>query len=498
MEKRRNRGASRLQFSKEEQMQAVRAGQPESSHSPLLHQGIHAAHAQLHHQAAEANEDENSAVQAALTADDMQEEAFRAAAHAGKAPKRYDARRQQKRAIRQEYAAAKSSRSPANRTAPAPKAAANAVPKAENIKKRLRQTFARHPTAWAVLALAALLLAVMSSLQSCTPLAQSVLESIVIGTYPAEEADVKAAESAYADMERQLKEEMSNYARNHPEYDEVQVDADEIWHDPYVLIAIISACFDGQDWTLETAMPVLDKYFKLQYIVTESVTRETRYRTETEQRYNPETERLEIVTVRVPYAYTVCHVRLENKNLSHLPVVSMSHHTMGMYALYMATHGNMEGIFHGNPYAAPLKDPTLYDIPDETLASSPTFAALMAEAEKYIGYPYVWGGASPETSFDCSGFVSYVFTNSGVYNTGRLGAKGLRSLCRNIPVAQAEPGDVVFFEGTMGDGVDGITHCGIYVGNGMMIHCGSPIGYANLNDVYWKSHFHSFGRMPGL
>ena len=263
-------------------MQAVRAGQPESSHSPLLHQGIHAAHAQLHHQAAEANEDENSAVQAALTADDMQEEAFRAAAHAGKAPKRHNARWQQKRAIRQEYAAAKSSRSPANHIAPAPKAAANAVPKAENIKKRLRQTFARHPTAWAVLALAALLLAVMSSLQSCTPLAQSVLESIVIGTYPAEEADVKAAESAYADMERQLKEEMSNYARNHPEYDEVKVDADEIWHDPYVLMAIISACFDGQDWTLETAMPVLDKYFKLQYIVTESVTRETRYRTETE------------------------------------------------------------------------------------------------------------------------------------------------------------------------------------------------------------------------
>ena len=279
---------------------------------------------------------------------------------------------------------------------------------------------------------------------------------------------------------------------------EYHFDLDEIEHDPYVLMAIISACFDGQDWTLETAMPVLDKYFKLQYIVTESVTRETRYRTETEQRYNPETERLEIVTVRVPYAYTVCHVRLENKNLSHLPVVSMSHHTMGMYALYMATHGNMEGIFHGNPYAAPLKDPTLYDIPDETLASSPTFAALMAEAEKYIGYPYVWGGASPETSFDCSGFVSYVFTNSGVYNTGRLGAKGLRSLCRNVPAAQAEPGDVVFFEGTMGDGVDGITHCGIYVGNGMMIHSGSPIGYANLNDAYWKSHFHSFGRMPGL
>jgi cell wall-associated NlpC family hydrolase len=188
-------------------------------------------------------------------------------------------------------------------------------------------------------------------------------------------------------------------------------------------------------------------------------------------------------------------VKLENKDLSHLPVVSMSHHTMGMYALYMATHGNMEGIFHG-PHAVPLKDPMLYDIPQETLDADPTFARLMEEATKYIGYPYVWGGASPETSFDCSGFVSYVFTASGVYNTGRLGAKGLRSLCRNVPVDQAKPGDIVFFDGTMGEGVAGITHCGIYVGNNMMIHCGSPLGYANLNDSYWRQHFHSFGRVP--
>ena len=197
----------------------------------------------------------------------------------------------------------------------------------------------------------------------------------------------------------------------------------------------------------------------------------------------------------VPYTYTICNVKLENKDLSHLPVVSMSHHTMGMYALYMATHGNMEGIFHG-PHAVPLKDPMLYDIPQETLDADPTFAKLMEEATKYIGYPYVWGGASPETSFDCSGFVSYVFTASGVYNTGRLGAKGLRSLCRDVPVDQAKPGDIVFFDGTMGEGVAGITHCGIYVGNNMMIHCGSPLGYANLNDSYWRQHFHSFGRVP--
>ena len=137
-----------------------------------------------------------------------------------------------------------------------------------------------------------------------------------------------------------------------------------------------------------------------------------------------------------------------------------------------------------------------YTIPEMLLRLDPNFMDLMIEAEKYIGYPYVYGGSSPETSFDCSGFVSYVFTASGVYNTGRLGAKGLRSLCRNVPVDQAKPGDIVFFDGTMGEGVAGITHCGIYVGNNMMIHCGSPLGYANLNDSYWRQHFHSFGRVP--
>ena len=188
---------------------------------------------------------------------------------------------------------------------------------------------------------------------------------------------------------------------------------------------------------------------------------------------------------------------MENKNLSHLPVSSMTQHGLSMYALYMSTHGNMEGIFTG-PYATPLKDPMLYDIPQETLDADPTFAKLMDEAIKYIGYPYVWGGSSPETSFDCSGFVSYVFTHSGVYNIGRLGATGLYNMCRKVDIEDAKPGDIVFFEGTMGDGVDGITHCGIYVGNDMMIHCGSPIGYADLTDSYWQKHLVGFGRCPGL
>ena len=479
---------------------------------------------QLHRQVAQANEDDNVAVTAALKADDAQATVLQEGERAYYARKLRAQRRkaegrkhshpagtspsaaasgvpasgqpsdtphftsnplsrwQQKRAIRREYAAVRAGKSTVNRTGQAARTAEKAVERASGATEKAGAFLAKHPKALILIALAGILLAVMSSLQSCTPLAQSILESLVIGTYPATEDDVRAAERAYAGMERELKDELDHYEQYHPGYDEYIVEADEIWHDPYVLIAIISACTDGQDWTVDTAYPVLEKYFRLQYVVTENITTEIHYRTE-----QPAQE---------PYTYRICHVSMENRNLSHLPVLSMSHHTMGMYALYMATHGNMEGIFSGNPYATPLRDPMLYDIPQETLDANPTFARLVEEATQYIGYPYVWGGASPETSFDCSGFVSYVLTNSGVYNTGRLGAKGLRSLCRMVPDDQARPGNIVFFEGTMGEGVAGVTHCGIYVGNGMMLHCGSPIGYASLNDAYWRNHFHSFGRVP--
>ena len=496
-------------------------------------------HDQLHRQLSEANEDDNSAMDAVLQGDQLSESALRMGEHtyyahkfrpyrkAEQAEKALDqanirylqakqrdesprfsssplSRWQQKRAIRREYMAAKAGRSSMGGTEYTAKAAQKAAHGTETATKKIADYFGKHPTALMVILLSAMLLVVMSSLQSCSPLVQFVLESIVIGTYPAEDDDVLAAERAYAAKERELQDEMERYEQYHPGYDEYHVEAAEIWHDPYVLIAIISAYFDGQEWTLESVYPVIEKYFNLQYVVTQTITTETRYRTEpttgTQIVTDPVTgeQHTESYTygVQVPYTYSICNVKLENKNLSHLPVVSMSHHTMGMYALYMASHGNMEGIFSGNPHAVPLKDPMLYDIPQETLDADPSFAALMEEATKYIGYPYVWGGASPETSFDCSGFVSYVFSNSGVYNTGRLGAKGLRSLCRDVPEEQAKPGDIVFFDGTMGEDVAGITHCGIYVGNHKMLHCGSPIGYADLTDSYWQTHFHSFGRVP--
>ena len=504
-----------------------------------VHRPIESAHDQLHQQLAEANEDDNAAASAVLQGDRLSTSALQMGEHAyhahklrpykqaQKAERALDeaniryleakqraenpqftsnplSRWQQKRAIRKEYAAMKAAGNAVSDAGKSAAATGKTVRGAGNVTGRMAEFFQSHPSSLMILLLCGMLLILMGSLQSCTPLAQSVLESLIIGTYPATEDDVRAAERAFAAKERELQDEMDRYEQYHPGYDEYHVDADEIWHDPYVLIAIISAYFDGQEWTLDSAYPVIEKYFGLQYVVTQTVSTETRYRTETRTGTrivtDPVTGQQHTETytydVQVPYAYSICNVKLENKNLSHLPVVSMSHHTMGMYALYMASHGNMEGIFSGNPYAVPLRDPTLYDIPQETLDADPSFAALMEEATKYIGYPYVWGGASPETSFDCSGFVSYVFTNSSVYNTGRLGAKGLRSLCRNVPDEQAQPGDIVFFEGTMGADVAGITHCGIYVGNGMMLHCGNPIGYADLSDAYWQTHFHSFGRVP--
>lgn len=349
-----------------------------------------------------------------------------------------------------------------------------------------------------------LLLFMTGGLSSFMPLGEAISHAFIIGTYPAEEADVLAAERAYCEMEKELEDELDHYEARHPGCDEYNVKAQEIWHDPYALCAIISAYLGGEEWTIDSAYPVMERYFKLQYVLTEKITTETRYRTE--QRVgqqlvtDPKTgaQRWESYTyeVEVPYTYRICDVKLENKNLSHQPVYSMSREKMGLYALYMSTLGNMPDLFAGKPHASQLKDPLLYDVPKEYKQADPQFGKLIEEAEKYLGFPYVWGGSSPDTSFDCSGFVSYVFTNSGVYNTGRLGATGLYGICQKITADEARPGDLIFFEGTMGEDVGGITHVGLYVGDNMMIHCGNPITYADLTRSYWQQHFYGFGRIP--
>lgn len=413
-------------------------------------------------------------------------------------------RLQQRRAIRREYAAAKASGFSAYRTADG---AYRAVHTGARAPRRGTAFVRKGKHSLVLVGLFAMIVFVLHSVSSCMPLAQTVVNSFIIGTYPAAEEDVLAAERAYRAMELNLQDELDHYDTMHPGYDEYEYDLQDIWHDPYALIAIISAYHGGEEWTIDSAYGTLEKYFKLQYILTETVARETRYRTETQTGYkkveDPDTGEITWVPyeyeVEVPYSYAICTVKLVNKNLSHLPVYSMSRTNMGLYALYMSTLGNMPDLFRGNPYASELKDPLPYDIPEEYLIADEKFARLIEEAEQYIGYPYVWGGSSPDTSFDCSGFISYVFTNSGVYDTGRLGATGLHGICRQITPEEARPGDLIFFEGTLGEGVDGndgITHVGLYVGDGMMLHCGNPISYADLSRSYWQQHFYGYGRIP--
>ena len=230
--------------------------------------------------------------------------------------------------------------------------------------------------------------------------------------------------------------------------------------------------------------------FDKQYILTENVVVGTRYRTETST--DPETG--ETTSEEVPYDYYICYVTLENFDLSHVPVYIMDEEKLSFYALYMSTLGNRPDLFSGSqyPHASTLKEPTYYDVPPEALEDE-QFAAMLKEAEKYIGYPYVWGGSSPSTSFDCSGFISWVINHSG-WNVGRLGAQGLYNICTAVSSSQAKPGDLVFFVGTYD--TPGVSHVGLYVGNSVMLHCGDPISYTNLNSNYWQSHFYSFGRLP--
>lgn len=331
-----------------------------------------------------------------------------------------------------------------------------------------------------------ILMLIMGLMQSCTSMFGGGTSGLVASSYLSEDADLTGAEAAYCKMEAELQEYLDTYEATH-DYDEYHFDLDEIEHDPYVLLSILSALHEGV-FTLDDVQSDLEMLFDKQYILTETVTTETRYRTET--RTDSEGNEYE---VEVPYTWYICTVTLENFDLSHVPVYIMGEDQLSMYAVYMSTLGNRPDLFPSSGYVGKYIEnpPTAWDIPAEYLTDE-RFATLITEAEKYLGYPYVWGGSSPETSFDCSGFVSYVLTSTGLCNTGRLGAQGLYNI--STPVSDPQPGDLVFFVGTYD--TSGISHVGIYVGDGMMLHCGDPISYTNLNTSYWQSHFYAYGRPP--
>ena len=398
---------------------------------------------------------------------------------------------QQKQAIKKQYAAAKHNQA-AQTTAKAAENTAKAAKKAAEKAEKAGKYVWEHRRGFAIAAAILLMLAfLLNGLSSCSVIMDGVGSGIAASTYPSQDTDMLGAEAQYCEMEAELQRYLDTYESTH-DYDEYHFDLDTIEHDPYVLISMITALHQGE-WTLDEVQGTLQMLFDRQYILTEDVVVETRYRTETDT-WTDADGNTHTDTYQVPYDYYICTVTLENFNLSHVPVYIMSEEQLGMYATYMATLGNRPDLFPGSGYIGKYVEGsyTDYDIPPEALDDE-VFAAIIKEAEKYLGYPYVWGGSSPSTSFDCSGFVSWVINHSG-WDVGRLGAQGLCNICTPVSSANVKPGDLVFFTGTYD--TPGVSHVGIYVGNNMMIHCGDPISYANLNSNYWQSHFYRYGRLP--
>lgn len=379
----------------------------------------------------------------------------------------------QKKRLQKQYAAAYRA---AGKTAQAGKTAeatAKAARKTAQESKRTALFVKRHWKGVLIVGgIGLLLVMLLGSLQSCSSMFGGGASNFMASSYLSEDADMLAAEEAYCAKEDELREYLDTYEATH-DYDEYHFDLDEIEHDPYVLISILSALHEGM-FTIDQVQGDLQTLFDKQYILTETVTTETRYDSDGD-----------------PYTWTICTVTLENFDLSHVPVYMMGEDQLSLYATYMSTLGNRPDLFPSSGYVSKYIEnpPTAWEIPAEYLTDE-RFNTLITEAEKYLGYPYVWGGSSPSTSFDCSGFVSYVLTNSGLCNTGRLGAQGLYNI--STPVSAPQPGDLVFFVGTYD--TTGVSHVGIYVGDGMMLHCGDPIRYSNLNTSYWQSHFYAYGR----
>ena len=387
----------------------------------------------------------------------------------------------QKQKIKRQYA--KQAREAARQTAKAAEGTASVTGK---VTEKVSAYIKEHPGGLLLLLAAFLLLVVLQScMSSLVTVGNGVAGAIGASTYAAEDADLLGAEAAYCALEDELQRYLDTYTRTH-DYDEYHFDLDTIEHDPYVLISMISALHEGA-WTLDEVRGTLQDLFDRQYILTEDVVVEVRYRTVT--RTDSEGNDYE---VEVPYNYYICYVTLENFNLSHVPVYMMSEEQLSMYALYMSTLGNRPDLFPSSGYIGKYitNRPPEHEVPESYLDDE-TFAAILKEEEKYLGFPYVWGGSSPSTSFDCSGFVSYVYNQCG-WSFGRLGAQGLYNICSRT--SSPRPGDLVFFTGTYD--TPGISHVGIYVGDGWMLHCGDPISYANLNSSYWQSHLYAYGRLP--
>lgn len=392
---------------------------------------------------------------------------------------------QQKRAIKKEYAAAKAGKGSAATSSAASKGGKKAAKESKNVVEKVTEFCTSNHKAIIIVLCAGLLCMVIAGwLSSCTAMFQGGSQMIIGTSFTAKDEDIIGANEDYKALENALRSEIDNIERTHSGYDEYRYNLAEINHNPYELTALLTVLYE--DYTREEVQSMLQTVFNQQYELKLEEEVETRTRTVHHSDGTTSTEE---------YKYYILNVTLINRGLGY--VVSNSGLTedqMERYMVLLQTKGNRPYLFEDDIYANSGGEYTDYDIPGEALTDT-KFANMIREAEKYLGYPYVWGGSSPSTSFDCSGFVSWVINHCGNgWNVGRLGAQGLMDYCDIIPKSAAKPGDLIFFQGTYD--TTGASHVGIYVGNGMMIHCGNPISYTSIESNYWQQHFYCFGRMP--
>lgn len=405
----------------------------------------------------------------------------------------------QKQAIKKEYAAAKAGAAAAENTA---SGTAKAAQGTVSITEKAFQFVQSHShIIIGIAAVGLLVLVIAGSVSSCSVLINGG-GNVVLGTsYTAEDEDLKSVETDYTKLEDKLRQKIDRIESDHPGYDEYRYNLAEIGHNPYELASLLTVEFEN--YTRSQVQARLQSIFEAQYELKleEKVEIRTRKETRVGYRYNPITGTGHTYTyqVTVQYEYKILNVTLLNRGVDYVARNSgLTDDQLQRYEVTLECRGNRDDLFAGIAFATPdgagssgeYQD---YDIPGEALTDE-KFRKMITEAEKYLGYPYVWGGSSPSTSFDCSGFVSWVINHCGNgWNVGRQTANGLMGKCDIIPKSEAKPGDLIFFQKTYN--TSGASHVGIYVGNGMMIHCGSPISYASIETSYWRQHYYCMGRI---
>ena len=405
----------------------------------------------------------------------------------------------QKQAIKKEYAAAKAGAAAAENTAAGTAKAAQGT--ASITEKAFQFVQSHSHIIIGIAAVGLLVLVIAGSVSSCSVLINGG-GNVVLGTsYTAEDEDLKGVETDYTRLEDKLRKQIDRIETDHPGYDEYRYNLAEIGHNPYELASLLTVEFEN--YTRSQVQARLQSIFEAQYELKleEKVEIRTRKETRVGYRYNPITGTGHTYTyqVTVQYEYKILNVTLLNRGVDYVARNSgLTDDQLQRYEVTLECRGNRDDLFAGIAFATPdgagssgeYQD---YDIPGEALTDE-KFRKMITEAEKYLGYPYVWGGSSPSTSFDCSGFVSWVINHCGNgWNVGRQTANGLMGKCDIIPKSEAKPGDLIFFQKTYN--TSGASHVGIYVGNGMMIHCGSPISYASIETSYWRQHYYCMGRI---